>query len=164
MVEKETVPFYDFKAKKVVRIPASELSPGLVQVRIEGMDEVVWADVKDIKLNDIHHPPFDENVMVFIRQIEETFREFHPLSVAEWAQGFRRDGHPLNEIAIWLYAGKVYKFFTENEPSEERRNETFVVIVNCMNTSRDNVRKVLPKLSMSDEDIQKVIDKFYVKK
>lgn len=160
----DTVPFYDIKAKKVIRIPASELSPGFVQVRVQGIDEVVWADIKDIKLNDIHHPPFDEKVMVFIREIEETFREFHPIPLEEWSQGFRRDGHPLNEIAIWLYAGKVYKFFTKDEPSVDRRREIFVIIVNCMNMNRDSVRHVLPPLSMSDEDIQKVIDKYYAKK
>jgi hypothetical protein len=159
----ETVPFYDHKLKKVVQIPVSELSPGCAQVKVEGIDGVVWANMHDIKLNHIHHPPFDENVMVYIREIEKTFREVHPIPIEEWANGFRRDGHPLNEIALWLYAGKVYKFFTENEPSEMRRNEIFVIIVTCMNTSRNDVRKVLPKLSMSDDDIQKIIDKYYTR-
>ena len=162
MVE-NTVPFYDFKTKKITQIPASELTPGLVQVKIQGTNEVVWADIRNIKLSPVRHPPFDERGMELIRKIEATFREFHPIPVEEWSQGFRRDGHPYHEIALWLYAGRIYEFFTKDESSADRRKEIFVIIMNCLNASYEGVRLTLPKLSMSDEDVQKVIDKFYAK-
>jgi hypothetical protein len=37
------VPFLDVEGRRVVRIPASELRPGAIQVRLQGSDEVVWA-------------------------------------------------------------------------------------------------------------------------
>lgn len=165
MVEKdsETVPYYDIKTKKIIQIPASELAPGLVQVRFQGSDQIVWADLEQLKLSPIRHPPFDEKIMRAIEEIEETFREVHPLSVVEWANGFRRDLEPIKEIVIWLYAGKVYTFFAEKEPSKGRRKEIFEVIVNCMNTSYESIRHVLPSLSMTVEEVQKIIDKFYQK-
>lgn len=165
MVEKssETVPYYDIKTKKIVQIPASELAPGLVQVRFQGSDQVVWADLEQLKLSPIRHPPFDEKITKAIEEIEKIFREVHPLSVVEWANGFRRDLDPVKEIVIWLYAGKVYTFFAEKEPSGDRRKEIFAIIVNCMNTSYDSIRHVLPPLSMNAEEVQKVVDKFYRK-
>jgi hypothetical protein len=166
VVEKsgKTVPYYDMKTKKIIQIPASELAPGLVQVRFQGTDQVVWADLEQLQLSSIRHPPFDEKIMKAIREIEKLFREVHPLSVVEWANGFRRDLEPIKEIVIWLYAGKVYTFFAEKEPSKDRREEIFTIIVNCMNTSYDAIRHVLPPLSMTAEETQKVVDKFYQKK
>ena len=45
----ETVPYYDFATKTVVRIPKSELSPGAILVKMEGQDEPFYADSSELK-------------------------------------------------------------------------------------------------------------------
>ena len=43
----QTVPFYDVECGRVVRIQASELRPGAVQARVEGIDGNVWGRLRD---------------------------------------------------------------------------------------------------------------------
>lgn len=96
----ETVPFLDVASGRVVRIPAAELRPGVIRVRLEGTDEVVWALAKDLRPGEVCHPPFDEGTRAYIRQIQAAFAEHRPLSFDEWEIGFRRDSTPEREIAL----------------------------------------------------------------
>ncbi|MDB5312171.1 MAG: hypothetical protein JWO38_6373 [Gemmataceae bacterium] len=65
----EMVPFLDAEAGQVVRIPASELRPGAIQVRLRGSDEVVWALPEQLHQGEVKHPEFDEGIRDYIRQI-----------------------------------------------------------------------------------------------
>ena len=159
----ETVSYYDFKTKRLIRIPASELAPGAAQARIEGIDEIVWVDPSQITLSPVRHPPFSEPIMAFIRTIEETFREFHPISIAEWEEGFRRDGDPNPEIALWLHSADIYKMFTKDEASKVRRLEVFQIIVGCLNSSPEGIWHVLPPLTMTREETANIVDCYFGK-
>jgi hypothetical protein len=157
----ETVPYFDVESKRVVRIPPSELRPGVVQVRIEGIEEVVWVSPEQLRPGEIRHPPFDEEVRAYIRQIREAFAEQRPLSFEEWEDGFRRDGTPEREIAIWSHAADVYTAVTAAEDAPERRRDVYRVIVACMTTSPDTVWRVLRPEALTREEAQQVIDRFY---
>jgi hypothetical protein len=96
----EMVSYFDTEAKRVVRIPASELRPGVVQAQVQGIDELVWISPEQFHPGEIRHPPFDEDVRAYIRQIQEALTEQRPISFEEWEDGFRRDNHPEREIAL----------------------------------------------------------------
>jgi hypothetical protein len=96
----EMVPFLDVESGRVVRIPASELRIGAVQVQLQGTREVVWALPQQLRPGNIKHPEFDEGIREYIRQIQAAFAEQRPLSLEEWEEGFRRDAHPEREIAL----------------------------------------------------------------
>src|SRR4051812_12718202 len=100
---KGMVPFLDTESGRVVRIPASELRPGVIQVRLEGTEEPVWVLPEELHLGEIKHPSFSEDIRAYIRQIQEAFAEHRPLSFEEWEEGFRRDANPEREIAIWSH-------------------------------------------------------------
>jgi hypothetical protein len=117
----EKVPFFDVESGRVVRIPASELRPGAVQARVQGIEGLVWLLPDQLKQGPVQHPPFDEGIRAYIRQIQEAFAEHRALSFNEWEEGFRRDAHPEREIAIWSHAADIYTAFAGNEPSAERR-------------------------------------------
>ena len=159
----ETVPFLDAAAGKVVRIPAAELSPGAVQVKVQGVEGLVWMLADQLNPGEIRHPPFPEEIRAYIRRIEETFAEHRPLTFQEWEDGFRRDANPSSEIALWLHAADVYEAFSADEPSAARREDVYRTIVACLTASPEGVWHVLETKELSREEAQRVIDRYYGK-
>ena len=117
----------------------TELRPGTIQAKVHGIDGVVWVlpDQLQVQQGEFQHPPFEEDVRAYIRQIKETFAEHRSLSFEEWEDGFRRDANPAREIAIWSHAADIYTAFTESEPSAERRKDVYRCIVACLTTGPD---------------------------
>jgi hypothetical protein len=155
------VPFFDVETKRVVRIPAAELRPGVVQAQVQGIDELVWISPEQLHPGQIHHPPFDEDVRVYIRQIQEAFAEQRPMSFEEWEDGFRRDNHPEREIALWVHAANVYGTFTANEVVAERRADVYRIIVAALTAPRDKIWHVLKLSTMSRDEAEPVIRRIY---
>src|SRR5438477_2186522 len=139
----EMVPFFDVESGRVVQIPATELRPGAVQARVQGIEGLVWLLPDQLKPGEVKHPPFDEDVRAYIRQIQAAFAEHRPLSFEEWEDGFRRDAEPAREIALWSHAADVYTAFAGTEPSPERRKDVYRCIVACLTTGPDTVWHVL---------------------
>ncbi len=120
----DMVPSYDFPSRRIIRISASELRSGYVQARVQGIHEMVWVRPEQLRQNTIQHPPFDEKVRSYIKDICSTFAEHQKFSLDEWEDGFRRDHSPAREIALWRHAAEIYQAFTMFESSRERRVET----------------------------------------
>ena len=157
----DTVPFYDFETRSVVRIPRRELSPGAIQAQIQGMDEVVWVLSGQLKQGPLQHEPFDEQIRDYLRRIQSAFAEHRDLSLDEWEDGFRRDAHAGREIALWSHAADTYLQFTADEQSADRRRDVYLCIVTCMTTSPDSVWSVLEPQRLDKSDAQRVINHFY---
>jgi hypothetical protein len=159
----QMVPFLDVEAGRVVRIPASELRPGAVQVRLQGSEEVVWALPDQLRQSEVRHPEFGEDVRDYIRRIQAAFAEQRPLSFEEWEEGFRRDADPEREIAIWLHAADVYTALTADEPSADRRRDVYRCLVACMTTGPDAVWHVLRPELLSRQEAEQVVRRFFGK-
>jgi hypothetical protein len=157
----ETVRFYDVDTGRVATIPASELAPGAVRARVEGIDGVVWLLPDKLRPGEIRHPPFDEATREYIRRIQAAFAEQRPLSFDEWEDGFRRDADPAREIAIWSHAAAVYAESTAGEPDAERRRDVYRCVVTCMVSGPDTVWHVLKPEVLTREEAGKVIDRFF---
>ena len=158
---KPMVRYYDVSTKRVVQIPAAELRPGCVQARIQGLDGIVWISADQVHQGPLRHPPFDEDIRQYIRQIQEAFAEQRPLSFDEWEEGFRRDGDPIREIAGFSYTADVYSLFTKDEPSAERRREVYRLLIGCMTTSRESVWHVVPRSTLSRTEAEQIVHRFY---
>jgi hypothetical protein len=157
------VPFYDVETGRVVQIPASELRPGTVQVRVQGIAGVVWVLPHQLKQGEIKHPEFEEGVREYIRQIQAAFAEHRPLSFEEWEEGFRRDANPAREIALWSHAADVYTAFVGTEPSAERRRDVYRCIIACLTTGPDSVWQVLKPEVLSRPEAEQVVNRFFGK-
>jgi len=157
------VPYFDVEAGRIVRIPASELRPGAIQVKLEGSEEVVWALAEQLKQGELKHPEFDEGIRKYIRQVQDAFAEQHPLSFEEWEEGFRRDANPAREIAIWSHAAEIYKGFASGEPSAERRKDVYRCIVTCLGSSPDSVWHILRPEVLSRAEAEQVVNRFFSK-
>ena len=159
----ETVRFYDVDSGKVVTIPASELAPGAVRARVHGIEGIVWLLPDKLQQGELKHPPFDEDIRAYIRQIQATFAEHRPLSFEEWEDGFRRDADPAQEIALWSHAADVYKAFASDESSAERRQALYRCIVTCMIASPDTIWQVFRPGVLSRSEAEQVVNRFYGK-
>jgi hypothetical protein len=159
----ETVQFFDLDTGKVVTIPASELAPGAVQARVQGIEGIVWLLPDKLKQDRLKHPPFDEGVRKFIRQIQATFAEHRPITFEEWEDGFRRDTNPAPEIALWAHAAEVYTAFAGEEAAAERRWDVYRCVVTCMSASPDTIWRVLKTEALSREEAEAVVNRFYGK-
>jgi hypothetical protein len=159
----EMVRFFDVESGRVVRIPASELRPGTVQARVQGIEGLVWLVPDQLQQGEVRHPPFEEDVRAYIRQIQEAFAEHRPLSFEEWEDGFRRDAEPAREIAVWSHAADVYTAFTATEPSPERRKDVYRCIVACLTAGPDTVWHVLRPAVLSRAEAEQVVQRFYGK-
>lgn len=157
------VPFLDAATGRVVRIPASELRSGAIQVQLEGSDELVWALPEELQPGEIKHAEFDEGVRDYIRQIQTAFAEHRELSFEEWEEGFRRDAKPEQEIAFWSYAADIYTAVTAAESSPERRRDVYRCIVACMTTGPHAVWQVFRPEVLSREEAEEVVNRFFGK-
>jgi hypothetical protein len=66
----EFVPFLDVSGR-MIQIPSSEVRPGMIQLRLQGREEKVWAMPEQLEAGDVRHSPFDEQVRSYIRNIRE---------------------------------------------------------------------------------------------
>ena len=159
----EMVPFFDVEARRVVRIPAYELRPDAIQVRLQGSDEDVWALPEQLRQGELKHAEFEEGVRDYIRQIQAAFAEHRALSFEEWEEGFRRDANPEPEIAIWSHAAGVYAAFAANETVADRRKDVYRCVVTCMTTGPDAVWQVLRPEVLSRAEAEQVVNRFFGK-
>lgn len=155
------VPFYDVPSGRVIRIPPTELRPGCVQARVEGVEGIVWILPEQVQEGPIRHPPFDEEIRSYIRDIQAAFAERRDLSVEEWEEGFRRDGNPLREIAGFSYAADVYRLFTKNEQDVTRRADVYRLLIACMTTSPESVWHVVKLNSLTRLEAEHIVRRFY---
>jgi hypothetical protein len=159
----EMVPFFDVPSGRVVRIPASELRPGVVQARVQGIEGLVWLLPDQLKQGEVKHPPFEASVRAYIRQIQEAFAEQRSLSFDEWEDGFRRDASPEREIALWSDAAHVYTAFALRERSAVRRRDTYRCIVACLTSGPTAVWNVLKPEVLSRAEVNQIVTRFFGK-
>jgi hypothetical protein len=158
----DTVRFLDVDTGKVVTIPASELAPGAVRARVEGIDEIVWLIPDGLKQQDAQHPTFTEDIRELLQRIHAAFSEHRPLTLVEWEDGFRRDNNPAQEIAIWLRAADVYVEFVGQESwSEAERQDAYRVVLACTIATPDTIWRVLSISALDRKQAQWIVDRYY---
>jgi hypothetical protein len=157
------VPFFDVESGRLVHIPASELRPGMIQARVQGIDGLVWLLPDQLQPGEVKHPPFEEDIRAYLRQIQQAFAEHRPLSFEEWEDGFRRDAHPEREIALWSHAADIYTDFAGSEPSAQRRRDIYRCIVACLTSGPESVWHVLRPEVLSRVDAEQLVNRFFGK-
>jgi hypothetical protein len=136
------VTLYDFKTKLRTLIPEDELSPGTVQVRIEGDDTPVYVDAAQLKQGEYLHPPFAQDIREILKALARDLADVRPLSYSDWEDGFRRDHNPEREIASWIHLAAVLETVTsEFKLSSFQRKACFTVLIACSTGPKETVRQ-----------------------
>lgn len=159
----EFVNFVDIPTNKVTRIPASELTNGMIMFVREGRENegVFWADAKYFKRNYVpKHPPFEGETKEQIEEIQMLLAEVHPLSYEEWEEGFRCDAHPLIEIKYWLRMGLNYYNVTKyRNYNLEQKKEIFSLCISIFQ-GWGQAKYILPELHyLSRQEAKRILEK-----
>ena len=158
----EMLRFYDFDNREIVMIPATNLPPGSMQVRVEGIEEPVWVRAEKLKLGTYKHPPFAEPLRGCIQRIQRAFAEHCPLNYEDWEDGFRRDQDPDQEIAIVLRAAEIYcEFVSRWRLTLDERRDAFGVVSACMNTTHDQVWLAISLSALSQGHAESIVARYY---
>ena len=152
----------DMETHSVTRMPAHELTPHMVEVKMEGIEGTVWIDARELKQGDYKHPPCSEEIRDILREIKSSIDEVYCLSLEQWEDGFRRDTNAEREIALWVYLASIYRNLTASRDlSAEQRQDYFKILVTCLNSPREHVLKVCSPSAISVEEANDVIAQFY---
>lgn len=71
--------------------------------------KVEWVDAKSIQPGPVQRESLSDEQMERIRALQATFAEVDPSSLEKWADGFKRDADPDNELQIWEHIANVYR-------------------------------------------------------
>ena len=159
----DRVPYLDFDANRVVQIPRNELASNAMQVRIRGMEDLVWVVPEELRPGPVQHKPFTENVRDYLRQIQSAFGEHRNLTLEEWEDGFRRDASPEIEIAVWSHAAAVYVQFTAGESCADRRADVYRCITTCMTTQYESVWDILRPHTLDRSEAEMIVNRYFRK-
>jgi hypothetical protein len=152
---------YDFQTKKTSTIPAAELAPGMVRVKLE-RGEVVWAKASDLKQGALRHPPFEGEVRDLVIQIQKGLEEVYPQTYEFWEDGFRRDANAEREIALWLHISRIHGDFVKSRDTNlKERKEAFQVLIACSTGSEETALQTVHLSSLSQSDARGLIAKFF---
>ena len=155
---------YDFQSKKVTRIPAAELAPGMVRVRLE-TGQIVWAKVSELKQGAFQHPPFVVELRDAILKLQKSLEEVYPHDYQFWEDGFRRDTHPEGEIALWLHIANVFESFCSSRTtSVEERKDAFRVLVACSNGTAETALQTVQLKAIEQGEAKSLVQKFFAKR
>src|SRR4051812_36903252 len=95
------VPVYDNNTRRVSRIPARELAPGMILATVEGVEGEVWVDMYQEPDGPILHPPFTGERLARVRRIWQEMRELSPMTLDDWLDTFRREEDPDARLDVW---------------------------------------------------------------
>jgi hypothetical protein len=158
----DTVRVYDPTTKTVTEMPASQLTPNMILVQFQGLDGVHWVDARELTMGERHAESFPEDIRDLLRDLKAQLDEVYPMSLEQWEDGFLRDAHPEQEIALWLHVADIYSRFTgERSLSLEQRKEYFRFLATCMNSSRERVLRLYRPQLISQEEAEKVITAYF---
>lgn len=158
----DTVRVYAPETRTVTEMPAAQLNPNMMQVEVEGLDGVHWVDARKLKMGERRAASFPEEVRELLRHLKSVLDEVHPMSLEQWEDGFLRDAHPEQEIALWLYVADIYSHFTsEGNLSFEQKKEYFRILTVCMNSPRERVLQLCRPLLVSQAEAERVIAEYY---
>jgi hypothetical protein len=155
----EMVRVYDFETKKVTNIPAPELAPGMLRVQLTDREGEFWVDASQLKKSPPQDFEFGPEFLEVFEFLSETLEEVYPQTVEEWADGFRRDSNPKQEIAIWENIANAFLHFTnDSQLSLEERKEIFTVIFLAFTNGPKNVLHTFTPTFLSKESVCKILD------
>lgn len=162
----ELVKLYDVSTGAITTIPSSELAPGMVRIRLDDSDEVLWADVDDlsahVEQSKIIRPRLTGDRRKKVRFIQKPLRKVCFKTYGEWEDGFRRDMHVDEEIALWVRVARcLNEFTTQHRATPKKRKEAFAFLVACMNGTPTTVFKMVDLDFLSRENAQQLAAAFY---
>lgn len=158
----EKVKVYNFQTKRTITIPMEELAPGMVEVKISGLEGTYYVDSTQIISDEYRHPTFKGCLKEKIDKLRSILVEVRPCSYEAWEDGFRRDKNPEREIDIWLNIANKYQQWTENKfRNSKQKKEVFTLLHSCMTGAKETVLMRCKLNFIDKESAQEIIEDCY---
>jgi hypothetical protein len=148
----ELVDLYDFPSKQMRKVRIQDLPSHFIRVKIDGIENVCWADPHQLTPGPHRHPPFDSQRRALLQRLTDDLGEVYPMTLQEWEDGFRRDRNPDSEIRLWLNVADAYRSATASPRTPEAKKEIFSILIGCINSDARHIlaSKKLTALSRSE--------------
>lgn len=155
------VDVYDCETSKTSRIPARELAPGMMQVKIENRDALVWVDSRQLKTADYKRPPFQGRLKEKTKRLQLLLSEVVPWSYEEWEEGLRRDADPEKEIRWWTAMHGIFRIYCEREFRPEKRKEYFHFFMQCTNSTPETILHTFKRTHLTEKEAHRAAKYFF---
>ena len=120
-----------------------------------------WIDPAKVVPGPIQHDKLTEDQMSQIRHLQKVFAEVMPSSVEKWAEDFRRDLNPDNEIAIWENMAAAYEAYTSSRVlTLEAKKDVFQVVLLRSASSEEEVLKHLKLKTLTEKDAKEIMARY----
>lgn len=161
----EFVKVHDLTTGETTTIPASELAVGMVRIRFNDSDEILWVDSSQMEAaqSAYRHPPFTGALREKILYIEQSLQDVFPKNYEQWEDGFRRDLHAEQEIDLWVRVSRCLNNFIEHHgPDPEERQEAFKILGACLNSTRSTVFQIVSERLLDRATAEQLADAFFL--
>ena len=105
-----------------------------------------------LQVGPIRHTQLPAELVARVRAFEPVFAEVYPDTHEQWIDGFQRDLHPENEIAIWEHIATAFTQFTTGRelPLETRKEAFGILLVRSGGTDEAMLYSKLKHLTLDD--------------
>jgi hypothetical protein len=156
-----TVRVLDLDTGIITTIPARELAPGMVKAEVQGIVGEVWVDASKGRESPIRHPRFPDAYRDVFRELARVFGDVYRQTVEQWEEGFRREQHPEQEIALLLYLADVFTHFTAGRNLDaHQRKDIYDVVLACVNNGPEQLRFVTSPRTLSRKRVLEIVGFF----
>ncbi len=144
------VDMFDFKTQQTTRIPASELSPGMIFAEVLDVGEV-WVDVRQTKPGvKRRHKSLEPDLIFRVLWVKAALEEVYPMSLDKWIDGFLCDIYPVVEINRWVCIAMAYQYCTEGKVlGGDEKREYFNVILQSSFCPNENMFEELDLIRLT---------------
>lgn len=79
----------------------------------------------------IRHAELSPDLVARVKDIQATFDEVYPSSLADWLDDFRRDLHPEQEVLWWEHLAQCYIAYRDpHDLNAKQRQAAFKILLN----------------------------------
>ena len=125
------------------------------------------AKIDDLKPGPRHHRKFGGEILEMIDRIRIAFQDVYPKTLDEWVEGFDRDTHPEDEIAMWSHMAKVFERSMKKLPPDSNHDVLVALLfyssgLKTVEKMREHENNEERKFMLSNDELQLVIDEWTV--
>ncbi len=143
---------------------AIEIPPesGTVVVEDVRTGEIQWIDPNELQQGPIKRDLLTAEQMKRITALQKVFVEIDKQTVDQWADNFKRDLNPDNELAIWERMASVYSRYCDKHQqlTLDAKQEVYKVVLLRSMASPDDVIARLELTILTEQDAREVMAEF----
>ena len=143
-------------SNSTLEVPAESRTVAVEDVRT---GETQWIDPNELQQGPIRRESLTAEQMKRISAIRSVFAEIDGQTIDQWADNFKRDANPDNELAIWERMANAYSLYCDKRENLnlETRKEVYKVILLRSMASPEEVIARLELAILTEQDARTVM-------